>query len=324
MGQETQFYVDYPNEHFEGVKQGRAARLLKRLKSPTVISIVLSVIFSGVPWWIQPLMESLESALVEAGISESLANTCSDVLGAFLIAVALVLLVVFIVFVHRGLDEDALMAQRHQIAQSRFASLLWRVRKDLEVDERLDSIAYSPEELKDLLSTIASEAEGIFSALVESGRIGIAIRVLTQDEAGKDLFPTFARAGNLSAKRDLTSVPLDGESGVIRIASEGGESCDAVFIFNDAKKAFESGLLSPDFNSTHEPYASEVLSLAFTRINESVYQDDERVHDKLIGIFYVTANQKNAFDSIITNYMVMVAEVLSLLLDRVSEYGMEA
>lgn len=316
--------MDYPNEHFEGVRQGRTARLFKRLKSPTVVSIVLSVIFSGVPWWIQPLMERLSSALVGAGLSESLANTCGEAAGVFLIAVALVLLVVFIVLVHRGLDEDALMAQRHQIAQSRFASLLWRARIDLEVDERLDSIAYSPEELKDLLSTIASEAESIFSALVENGRIGIAIRILTQDEAGRDLFPTFARAGNLSAKRDLTSVPLDGESGVIRIASEGGESCDAVFIFNDAKKAFESGLLSSDFNSTHEPYASEVLSLAFTRINEPVYQDDERIHDKLIGIFYVMDNQKNAFDSIITNYMVMVAEVLSLLLDRASEYGTEA
>ena len=312
--------VDYPSES-AGLRPSIRRRVLEVVKSPTVITILLTFLFSSsVPWWGQPVAAALKPLLVFVGMKDELADVVVQVLGALVLLGGVFLLIAFVALVYKGLDKEVLVAQKREIALNRLVMLAWTIRSAIEVDDRFDDIALSTEAYKGFLSKVAAEAERIFSVLVEGGKVGVAIRVLTQDDNGNDIFPTFARAGNLSAKRDMESEPLTPQSGVIEIATSPEESSDAVFIINDARGAFDAGVLSHDSNSRNEPYASEVLSMAFTRINMSERGSDGRDHDKLIGIFYVTSDVKNAFDGIITSYMVLIADMLSLFLTRADAY----
>lgn len=320
-GKKTYVDVDYPNEHV-GIRKNLGKRLFEVLRSPTAIAILLSLLgASSVPWWGQPLSGELRPLLLSAGVPEGVVDMVIGAAGIGAPLLAILLLVALFVMVYRGLDEDVLLAQRQEVALNRLAMLTWMVRRTIEADDKMDDIARSSEAFSGFLSRVASAAERIFSVLVRRGRIGVAIRVLTQDERNNDIFPTVARAGNLSDRRELTSEPLVASSGVIEIASSRGESSDAVFYINDARAAFDAGVLSRDFNSENEPYASEVLSMAFTRINILDPGDDGRDHDELIGIFYVTSDVEGAFDGIITSYMVVMADLLSLFLERIAVYG---
>lgn len=321
MGRRRTFVeVDYPSES-AGLRPSIGRRVLEVVRSPTVVTVLLTFLFSSsAPWWGQPVADTLRPLLLLTGMGEQAADMVMRALGAMMLVIATFLLIAFVALVYKGLDEDVLAAQRREIALNRLAMLAWTVRSAIEVDDRLADIAHSTEAYRGFLSKVAAEAERVFSVLVKEGRVGIAIRLLTQDDSGASSFPTFARAGNLSAKRDLESTPLTVQSGVIEIATSGEESSDAVFFINNARGAFDSGVLSRDFNSENEPYASEVLSMAFTRINLSERGLDGRDHDELVGIFYVTSDAKNAFDGIITSYMVLIADMLSLFLKRADAY----
>lgn len=66
------------------------------------------------------------------------------------------------------------------------------------------------------------------------------------------------------------------------------------------------------------PDAGEIKSMSFARINLTNAAEDGTGNDELIGLLYVTNCEQSAFNGSLTNLIVIVCELLSLILERIA------
>lgn len=305
----TDVSIDYPSSHVIH-KPSVLAIVKKRVSSGVFISIAVTFIFtSSSPWWMLPATDG-----ILAGLSESF----RDAAAVALLIVAIVALLLLFVLVYLGIDEENVLAQKQQTAESEIVQLMFKIRNSLQDEQSLDDLVCNEGAYRNYFTMLACQIEKVCEPLVKRGKVGVALRVLSETDAGRTVYTTVARAGALSERRELHTEDLAESSGLLELLTKAGQPSEAVFSFNDAKGAYDAGIIHHDFNSSHEPYASEIASMTVARVNLANKNEQGRPFDELIGILYITSNDKGAFDGSLTNIVVTVSELLSLVLERVA------